>query len=312
MSYYSEEYVDQGHALKSEVKFEEDPAPMSSTVLKREPEEQNVLDEHMTNVKEECVDQSYDVTSELKFEDMETISLTVVKHEPEEQNVLDENMTNVKEEYVDESHDLVSDVKFEDLETVSLTVVKHEPEDQNVLDENMPNVKEECVDQSHDLVSDVKYEDLETVSLTVVKHEPEERNFLDQHVTGIKEEYEDQSQDITSEIEIEEDPMPISFPVVKCEPKEEWSVLHTLKEEPSVEVTAEDNEDFTERLMVIFSPELQMSLKRLSHQNSTVLHMKRRELCVRFPRIQFSREHMKMKSNWNSKFLKYASRIQKN
>ncbi|XP_069669638.1 zinc finger protein 235-like isoform X5 [Periplaneta americana] len=39
MSDYSEEYVGQGHAFTSEVKFEQDPVPISSAVFKREPEE---------------------------------------------------------------------------------------------------------------------------------------------------------------------------------------------------------------------------------------------------------------------------------
>ncbi|XP_069669744.1 zinc finger protein 572-like isoform X8 [Periplaneta americana] len=73
----------------------------------------------------------------------------------------------------------------------------------------------------------------------------EEQNLVDQLVTGIKEEYEDQSHDLTTEIKFEEGPVPISFPVVKREPEEEQS---DFNEEPRVEVTVEDNEDFAERI----------------------------------------------------------------
>ncbi|XP_069669645.1 uncharacterized protein [Periplaneta americana] len=73
----------------------------------------------------------------------------------------------------------------------------------------------------------------------------EERNYVDQHVTGIKEEYVDQSHDLTSEIKFEEDPVPITFPMVKREPEEERS---EFSEEPRAEVTAEDNEVFAERI----------------------------------------------------------------
>ncbi|XP_069671857.1 zinc finger protein 813-like isoform X4 [Periplaneta americana] len=76
----------------------------------------------------------------------------------------------------------------------------------------------------------------------------EERNFLDHHVTGTKEEYEDQTSDLLSEIKFEGDPVPISFPMIKREPEEEESDLDTVNEEPSVELTAEDNEVLTERI----------------------------------------------------------------
>ncbi|XP_069669834.1 uncharacterized protein [Periplaneta americana] len=84
----------------------------------------------------------------------------------------------------------------------------------------------------------------------IVRCAAEERNFSDHHVTGIKEEYEDQSHDLTFEIKFEEDPVPISFPVVKREPEEEQSDLDTVNKEPRVEGTAGDNEIFTECIAV--------------------------------------------------------------
>ncbi|KAJ4425385.1 hypothetical protein ANN_28000 [Periplaneta americana] len=124
---------------------------------------------------------------------------------------------------------------------------------QNLLDEHMTVVEMEYVDQSHDLASDVKFEEnLEPFSFSVVKDEPETSlctagtEFLGSVCDCIKEEYEDHSHDLTSEIKFEEDPVPISFPVVKREPEEEQSDLATVNEEPRVEGTAEDNEIFTE------------------------------------------------------------------
>ncbi|XP_069669315.1 uncharacterized protein [Periplaneta americana] len=55
-------------------------------------EERNLMDQHVTGIKEEFVDESHDLTSEIKFEDdPESISFTVVKREPEdEQSDFDE------------------------------------------------------------------------------------------------------------------------------------------------------------------------------------------------------------------------------
>ncbi|KAJ4425598.1 hypothetical protein ANN_27794 [Periplaneta americana] len=83
-----------------------------------------------------------------------------------------------------------------------------------------------------------------------MRHRCEDQHFLDLHVTGIKEEYEGQRHDLTSEIKFEEDPLPISFPMMKREPEEEQSVLVTVKEEPMVEGAPEDIEVFTERIAV--------------------------------------------------------------
>ncbi|XP_069673242.1 uncharacterized protein [Periplaneta americana] len=122
MSYYSEEY------LTSEVKFEEDPVPISSAVLKREPEERNFSDQDVTGIKEEYEDQSQDLTTEVKFEeDPEVVSLPVVKREPEERNCLDHHVTGITEVYVNQSPDLLSGVKFEE---DPFAVVKREPEEE--------------------------------------------------------------------------------------------------------------------------------------------------------------------------------------
>ncbi|XP_069671278.1 uncharacterized protein [Periplaneta americana] len=85
MSYYSEEYLDQGHALTHEVKVDKGPIPISFPTLKNEPEERNLVDQHVTGLKEEYEDQIQDLTSEIKYEeDPVPISFPVFKHEPEE------------------------------------------------------------------------------------------------------------------------------------------------------------------------------------------------------------------------------------
>ncbi|XP_069671876.1 uncharacterized protein [Periplaneta americana] len=130
MSYYSEEYLDQGHALTHEVKVDKDPMPISFPMLKNEPEERNFSDQHVTGIKEEYEDQSHDLTSEIKVEDQVPISFPVVKRETEEQIILHHHVTGIKEEYVNQSHDLVSEVKCEkDPVAFSFPAVKHEPED---------------------------------------------------------------------------------------------------------------------------------------------------------------------------------------
>ncbi|XP_069669904.1 chromo domain-containing protein cec-1-like isoform X2 [Periplaneta americana] len=86
MSCYSEQYVDQGHALTNEVKIDEDPMPISFLMVKREPEERNFLDHHVTGIKEEYEDQSSDLLSEIKCEeDPVPISFPMVKLEQEEE-----------------------------------------------------------------------------------------------------------------------------------------------------------------------------------------------------------------------------------
>ncbi|XP_069669855.1 uncharacterized protein [Periplaneta americana] len=130
MSYYSEEYVNQGKAFTSEVEVEEDPMPISFPVVKRESQERNLLYQNATRIKGEHVDQSHDLTSEVKSEeDPEAISFPVMKREPEEQNLL----TCVKEEYAEHSRGLKFKVKSEkDSEPISFPVVKRESEEEQI------------------------------------------------------------------------------------------------------------------------------------------------------------------------------------
>ncbi|XP_069671208.1 uncharacterized protein [Periplaneta americana] len=86
MSYYFEEYVDQGYALTNEVKIDKDPMPISLPMVKREPEERNFLDHHVTGIREEYEDQSSDLLSEIKCEkDLLPTSFPMLKLEQEEE-----------------------------------------------------------------------------------------------------------------------------------------------------------------------------------------------------------------------------------
>ncbi|XP_069669854.1 uncharacterized protein [Periplaneta americana] len=182
MSYYSEEYVNQGKAFTSEVEVEEDPMPISFPVVKRESQERNLLYQNATRIKGEHVDQSHDLTSEVKSEeDPEAISFPVMKREPEEQNLL----TCVKEEYAEHSRGLKFKVKSEkDSEPISFPVVKRESEERNFLNLHVTGRKKENVNQSPDLTSEIKLEkDPEPISFPVVKREPEEEQ-IDSHTVN--------------------------------------------------------------------------------------------------------------------------------
>ncbi|KAJ4425914.1 hypothetical protein ANN_27540 [Periplaneta americana] len=101
----------------------------------------------------------------------------------------------------------------------------------------MDVIKTEPEDDTFDLLlQDTKYNKEQNKALS------EERNFLDQHVTGIKEEYVDQSSDLLSEIKFEEDPVPVSFPVVKREPENDFFDVDRVQQEQKVEVSSEENE----------------------------------------------------------------------
>ncbi|XP_069670063.1 uncharacterized protein [Periplaneta americana] len=74
----------------------------------------------------------------------------------------------------------------------------------------------------------------------------EEGNLLDLPVTRIKEDCVDDSY-IHTEIKFEENILPITFPVVKCEAEEVSFVVSTLKEESLLEVSTEESGVLTER-----------------------------------------------------------------
>ncbi|XP_069668610.1 uncharacterized protein [Periplaneta americana] len=95
-------------------------------------EEGNLSHLQVTDMKIECVDESYDITSEIKVEDTTPVPLVfpMVKTEDDERNVGDQYLTGIKEEYEDQTQDLTSEIKFEDHPVpISFPVFKHEPEE---------------------------------------------------------------------------------------------------------------------------------------------------------------------------------------
>ncbi|KAJ4425846.1 hypothetical protein ANN_27472 [Periplaneta americana] len=215
MSYYSEEYLDQGHALTHEVKVDKDPMPISFPMLKNEPEERNFSDQHVPGIKEEYEDQSQDLTSEIKVEDQVPVSFPVVKREPESKQAR-----------------LVCRISTRMCVRICVSIRRPEFECSG------PQLEGPEFECSGPQLEGPEFEYSE-LSL-------KERNFLDHHVTGIKEEYVKQSHDLVSEVKCEKDPVAISFAVVKREPEEIQSDSDAVNEDPSVEVTAEDNEVLTE------------------------------------------------------------------
>ncbi|KAJ4425562.1 hypothetical protein ANN_27757 [Periplaneta americana] len=93
-------------------------------------QEDKLLDLHVTKIKQECVDESYGHTSEMKFEEIILPNnFPVVKCEAEERNILDQHATDIKEEYVNQNQDLTSEIKFEeDLVPIAYAMVKRDPE----------------------------------------------------------------------------------------------------------------------------------------------------------------------------------------
>ncbi|XP_069671079.1 uncharacterized protein [Periplaneta americana] len=118
-----------------------------------------------------------------------------------------------------------------------LAVTHLENKEVTLLDLQSTQIKMECED-NYDVISEITQE------------EYQEQKFVDELVTGIKQEYEDHkdhSLDVTSEITFEEDPVPVSFPMVKLEPKEEWNDPYTVNQGMKPEVKAEANEILTSR-----------------------------------------------------------------
>ncbi|KAJ4425715.1 hypothetical protein ANN_27911 [Periplaneta americana] len=190
-------------------------------------EEGNLSHLQVTDMKTECVDQSYDIKSEIKIEDTTPVPLVfpMVKTEDDERNIGDQHVTGIKEEYEDQTQDLASEIKFEDDPVpISFPVLKHEPEEVHSAFNEEPRV--EVAAGNNKVFA--------------------ERNLSHLQVTDMKTECVDQSYDIKSEIKVEDTtPVPLVFPMVKTEDDE---VHSDFNEEPRVEVTAENNEVFAERI----------------------------------------------------------------
>ncbi|XP_069670477.1 uncharacterized protein [Periplaneta americana] len=72
-------------------------------------------------------------------------------------------------------------------------------------------------------------------------------NLLHQHFIWINSDHVDHTHDVTSELKVEENQISPDLCTVKCEPKEEFCDVTSVKEELKLEETAEENGIFPER-----------------------------------------------------------------
>ncbi|XP_069673042.1 uncharacterized protein [Periplaneta americana] len=94
------------------------------------PKKGKIIDLQITGIKTECMDHSYDVKTEMIFDETSApIEFSVVKSEVEEGNVLDLHMTEIKVECMDDSHNLKSEITYEETSLpVDFSTVKTEVE----------------------------------------------------------------------------------------------------------------------------------------------------------------------------------------
>ncbi|KAJ4425552.1 hypothetical protein ANN_27747, partial [Periplaneta americana] len=93
-------------------------------------EEGNILDLHITEIKTECKDHSYDLKTEMTFDEtLVAIDFPIVKYEAKEENVLDLNMTEIKKECMDKNSDLMSAIP-EETPVPDFPIVKSEAEEE--------------------------------------------------------------------------------------------------------------------------------------------------------------------------------------
>ncbi|XP_069673318.1 uncharacterized protein [Periplaneta americana] len=121
------------------------------------PDEENLLDLNVTKIKEEYVDDSYNHTSKIKFEEIILPNnFPVVKCEAEEENLLHLEVTGMKTNCLDHSCDLKSEIKVEDTpEPVSFSVVKSEAdEDLFDVDRVQPKQKVEVSSEEDEVFSE--------------------------------------------------------------------------------------------------------------------------------------------------------------
>ncbi|XP_069669276.1 uncharacterized protein [Periplaneta americana] len=125
-------------------------------------------------------------------------------------------------------------------------------EEGNILDLHVTEIKTEYKDHSYDLISEMTVDKTSVpVDFPVMKSEVEEENVLDLHMSEIKTECMVKSYDLKSEITFEETPVPVCFSIMNSEAKEETHELDQVEEEVKLEVTAEEDEVFTEGMFVV-------------------------------------------------------------
>ncbi|XP_069671749.1 uncharacterized protein [Periplaneta americana] len=185
-------------------------------------EDGNLLDLHVTGIKTECVDHSYDLTSDIKAEEtaVPTDFLRTKCKVEEELCDLDTVKDELKLEVTTEENEILTD---RTLFSVVMDEIKIEPK----------------VDP---LYHDNTHETEENKTLS------EDENFSHLEVTGMKTEFLGHSCDIKTEIKVDDTPVPGSFPEVKSEVDDLFH-LDGVQQEQKVEVSSEEDEVLTESFL---------------------------------------------------------------
>ncbi|XP_069669998.1 zinc finger protein 431-like isoform X8 [Periplaneta americana] len=152
-------------------------------------------------------------------------------------------------------HTAVMDVikKERDIDTLALEgsnntyIGKEKLQEGNALDLQVTGIKTECMDHGYGVKSEMTFDKTPVpIEVSFVKSDVEEGNELDLHMAEIKTECMDHSYDLKSEMTFEESPVPAGFPVMKSEAEDEACEIHKEQDEVELQVTAEENEVFTE------------------------------------------------------------------
>ncbi|XP_069672711.1 uncharacterized protein [Periplaneta americana] len=131
-------------------------------------EEGNLLDLHVTGIKTECVDNSYDFTSETKFEETAVpTDFVYIKCKAED---------GIKTECKDHSCGLNLEMALDEtLVPIDFPVVKSEVEEGKVLDLHVTEIKTEYMDHSYDVKSEMTFEESSApVDFPIMKSKAEE------------------------------------------------------------------------------------------------------------------------------------------
>ncbi|XP_069673198.1 uncharacterized protein [Periplaneta americana] len=130
-----------------------------------------ILDLQLTEINTKCVDHSYDLKSEITFDET-----PVVKSEVEEGDVLYQRMTEIKTEIIDKSYYLKSEMTLDESPVaIDFPIMKSEVEEGDVLYQCMTEIKTEIIDKNYYLKSEMTCDESSVpIDYTIVKNEVEE------------------------------------------------------------------------------------------------------------------------------------------
>ncbi|KAJ4425929.1 hypothetical protein ANN_27555 [Periplaneta americana] len=222
--------------------------------------EGKLLDLQVTGIKTECMDHSTDVKSEMTFDKTHMpIGISFVKSEVEEETVAE-----IKTEGTDHSCDVKSEIsRVESPVPIDFPVMKREVEryvdysdtgSRRLGNLQMGNLTFSPYNRqasSEDKITLTKSHLSISAIPPELTHFGDEGNVLDLHMIGVKTECMDHSYDRESETTFEECPVPIHFPIIKSETEDKALNINKEQDEAKLQVTAEENEVFTEGLQTL-------------------------------------------------------------